>query len=258
MVYNILDLGRTSLKAMQNDLDNTAHNISNVSTIGYKKKNTSFQELLNNNTTENEVKLSENARNLSINAGVKVGVETVNFKQGNLMSTSRPYDFAIEGPGYFGLRDHDNELILTRNGVFFKDANGDICNQSGYKLEIVENISKEDWGEDFIVGGDGSITEVVDGQSIELGKVVLYKPENRGRLLAIDETSFYLPDGNLLNSVNSPEEFGSLVQGYLEGSNAEIGESMVNLITTQRAYSANARAIETVDDIARMINEFKR
>lgn len=259
MIYNILNIGRTGLKGMQNDLDNTAHNIANANTEGYKKKNTSFQELVNNRTSKNEVILA-NDLDLSINAGVKNGVHTVNHKQGSIYPTQGKYHLAIEGSGFFGVRNEKNELILTRNGSFHMDEEGVISNDSGYKLDLTTRVASGQWGnEDISISTDGEISSLENGVKRILGQVLLYNPEDLGAILPIDETSFFVPANvNLNNSANNPEDFGIMVQGYLEGSNVDMADSMVDMITTQRAYSMNAKAVQTIDDIMVMINGLKR
>lgn len=260
MIYNILNIGRTGLNAMQNDLDNTAHNIANANTEGYKKKNTSFQELVNNRTRRNEVIMADDLDNLSMNAGVKNGVHTVNHKQGSIYPTQGEYHLAIEGKGFFGVRNENGQLILTRNGGFHIDEEGSILNDSGYKLDITTTIPKEQWGNGKVsIDLNGDISSLENGVKKQLGKVVLYNPEDMGAILPIDETSFFLGEGaNLIDSITSPDEFGVMMQGYLEGSNVDMAESMVDMITTQRAYSMNSKTIQTVDDIMVMINNLKR
>lgn len=259
MIYNILNLGRNALKGMQDDLDNTAHNIANANTTGYKKKNTSFQELVNNRSLPNEVILSENIGELNVNAGIKNGVHTVNHKQGSIYPTQAPYHMALDGPGFFGVRNEGNDLILTRNGAFHRDEDGRICNESGYELDVEILVPENQWGSgEVTIASDGEISSMEAGVKRVLGQVILYSPENRGELLPIDETSFYLGEGVLNNSIDSPYLFGNLVQGYLENSNVDMAESMVDMITTQRAYSMNARAVQTVDEVMTMINGLKR
>lgn len=227
MIYNILNTGKTGLKAMQNDLDNTAHNIANSNTTGYKKKNTSFQELLMNESD-----------NVSTSAGVKNGVHTVNYSQGNMVSTGEETDFAIEGEGFFGLRDEDGRLILTRNGNFKLDGNNELVNSSGKKVNL------------------GFYTDEETG--IEYYGPILYRPESMGDLLPIDETSFYLGENSNMISSLDGEVLGKVKQGYLEGSNVDMSQSMIDLITTQRAYSVNGKMVQTTEDIMMMINGLKR
>lgn len=227
MVYNILNIGKTGLKAMQNDLDNTAHNIANSNTIGYKRKNTSFHELLLNES-----------ENVSMNAGVKNGVNSVNYSQGNLIHSQRDLDFAIEGEGFFGVRDVNNRLLLTRNGNFKLDSDNNLVDDKGRKVETVVNENEE-----------------LQENTYEF---IIYKPESKGSLVPIDETSFYIDENeNLLNSIN--DEFtATITQGYFEDSNVDMSSSMVDLITTQRAYSANGKIVQTTEEIMNMINGLKR
>jgi len=194
---------------MQNDLDNTAHNIANSNTTGYKKKNTSFQELVNNRTARNEVIMSENIDELSVNAGVKNGVRTVNNKQGAIYSTQGQFHMAIEGAGFFGVRNENGDLILTRNGAFYRDETGKICNENGYPVDIRESVPSGQWGEGEIsISTAGEVSSMEDGVKRVLGQGVLYRPENKGVFLPINETSFYVVDGPMMNSIDIPDGFG--------------------------------------------------
>lgn len=244
----MLNIGRSSLKSMQNNLDNTAHNIANANTYGYKNKHTGFQELLLNVTNENEVLLGERADEVAFNAGSKNSVKKVNLKQGSTEVTGRPLDMAIDGRGFFGLRDQNGELVLTRNGSFHLNEDNTVSNSQGYRLD----------GQ--VVFPEGN--QVVDGVEITSpgGRRIVIRPniydvENIGGLIPIDSTNFYAnEDANLVQN----QDMSKIISGSLEMSNVHLADTMTELITTQRAYSGNARFIQTTDEILGAINNLKR
>lgn len=124
------------LNAYQREMDVVSNNLANVDTLGYKDKRTTFQELLNNGTNANEVGLSQNARNVAINAGLNVQQVNENPVQGVFKSTAGTYDLAIDGEGYFGVRDGANNLYLTRDGSFRRDVEGNLVTSKGMKVEV--------------------------------------------------------------------------------------------------------------------------
>lgn len=240
-MYNVLNVGKSGLKSMQYKMDSVADNIANVNTNGYKGTEVSFQELLNNE---------------EINAGSKSIIGKVNFQQGNLVESPFDYHMAISGDGFFGVVDENDNLMLTRNGGFHMDENGIICDDNGYPLVVEYIVPVEEWEGKVNISTDGSI---MDNENTILGKVLLFRPENLESLTPLGEGR-YLPSGDveLYDSMENSENFGEINQYFLEGSNVDIVESLADMITTQRAYSLNAKAVQTTDDIMSIINGIKR
>ena len=102
----ILNMGKTGLKAVQRKMDALSDNMANVYTNGYKRKDVSFQELLTNRIHENDVILSDNVDNASINMGTKT-VVSINYQQGSFIESPGQFHMAIEGDGFFGVYDED-------------------------------------------------------------------------------------------------------------------------------------------------------
>ena len=141
----ILSISRSGLNAYQREMDVVSNNLANVDTLGYKDKRTTFQELLNNGTNANEVGLSQNAGNVAINAGLNVQQVNENSIQGVFKSTAGTYDLAIDGEGYFGVRDGANNLYLTRDGSFRRDVDGNLVTSKGMKVEVQSNVPSSQW-----------------------------------------------------------------------------------------------------------------
>lgn len=243
-MYNILSIGKSGLKSSQYKMDAVADNLANVNTNGYKSKEVSFQELLNNE---------------DINAGSKSGVGKINFQQGNFVESPFDYHMAINGNGFFGVYDEEDNLMLTRNGGFHVNANGTISDDNGYPLVVEYLEPLEEWGNDRInIAPNGDIVSVND-ETVVLGKIVLYYPENLDSLISLGEGR-YLPSGEvpLYDSIENEEMFGSIEQHFLEASNADVTKSFVDMITTQRSYSLSAKAVQTTDEMMNIINGIKR
>jgi len=259
-MYNILSIGKTGLKSTQNKMDAIGSDLANVNTTGYKKNEISFQELLVNEIYDNEVLKSQNVNNANINAGSKSGVGTVNFAQGAIMPSSGDFHMAISGKGFFGVRDGNGNLMLTRNGEFHINESSIIIDDSGNPVDVNLSVPLDQWPSgNFSVSANGEITGQINGQTIELGKIVLYNPEVLDSLTSLGEGRYMAsPNVVLNNSIDQQEDFGDIIQRSIEGSNVEIVKSMADMIITQRAYSLNAKAIQSTDEIMSMINSLKR
>lgn len=259
-MYNILNLSKTGLKSMQTKMDAVADELANSNTYGYKKKEISFRELLTNETFDNEVIMSPNVNAANINMGSRADIGTINFEQGPIIQSPRQFDMAISGNGFFGVRDENEKLMLTRNGSFHIDGNQMISDPNGYPLDIELIVGIEEWDfQNLNINASGEISKVSQEETVVLGNVVLYTPEVMNSLTPLGENR-YMPSANvqLFNSIDHNEEFGDIIQYALEGSNVDITKTMADMITTQRAYSLNSRAIQTTDDIMSMINGIKQ
>lgn len=259
-MYISLNVGKTGMKAMQKKMDAVADELANANTHGYKKKEISFQELVNNQIYDNEVFLLDNIENTAINQGSRSGVGTVNFEQGALIESSGDFHLALEGPGFFGVRDENDILLLTRNGGFHLDSNNNVSDDNGYPLEIDLYVPRGEWpSEKVTIASDGQISTMVNDEIILLGRIILYNPNVLDSLTPLGEAR-YLPSDNvpLFDSINNPEMFGPMIQNMLEASNVEMVKSLSDMIITQNAYSLNVRAIQSTDEILTMINGIKR
>lgn len=260
---SILNIGRTGLNSVQRKMDQISDDIANSNTYGYKRKEISFKELLTNEIHEEDVNLSENVGNARINMGVNSGVSRVNFSQGSLISSSREWDLAIEGEGFFGLLDNEGTLSLTRNGSFHMDGNKNIVNSDGYYLNIdfydidldmeEENIEFEK----YTITPNGNIVGHIGDEAVEVGSIILYRPEVLDSLIPMGEGR-YLPNEDLaLYNSSVDDGFGDIVQYTLEGSNTDMAKSLTDMIVSQRAYSLNLKAVQTTDEIMNVINNIK-
>ncbi|WP_281165301.1 flagellar hook-basal body protein [Liquorilactobacillus sicerae] len=257
-VSDILSINQSGLDGLQNSLDTIANNVSNVSTVGYKSRDTSFGEALENSITQRDANYDTSQQeSLGIASGMTAQQESINFTQGDLKSTDSQYDLAIEGNGFFGVRDSSGQLYLTRDGDFHQDADGNIVNSSGYKLDIQTTIPESQWPQGTLtVSSSGQVSIESDGQTTQVGTVTLYQPTDLQDLQEVGNNLYQLTGGNLLSSANGGSNFGSIKQYCLEDSTVDLSDSMSNLILTQRAYELNARSLETTDDILGTINQF--
>lgn len=249
----ILSISRSGLNAYQREMDVVSNNLANVDTLGYKDKRTTFQELLNNGTNANEVGLSQNAGNVAINAGLNVQQVNENSSQGAFKSTAGTYDLAIDGEGYFGVRDGANNLYLTRDGSFRRDADGNLVTSRGMKVEVQSNVPSSQWPKN----GEVSISTsgYVSIGNVRVGRILLFRPQNSIDMNDIGN-NLYRCDGNLISSANTNAGFGQINQGLVEMSNVDVADTMSKMIITQRAYQMNSKALQSTDEMLETINKF--
>ncbi|NLL80700.1 MAG: flagellar hook-basal body protein [Tissierellia bacterium] len=243
MMNNILSIGKSGLKSNQFKMDSIADNIANVSTNGYKNKEVAFQELLNND---------------EINVGSKGSLSKIDFSQGTLVESPYQYNMAISGNGFFGVIGENDALLLTRNGGFHMNEDMSITDDNGYPLYIDYEIPAEEWPiDDVTISANGDIW--TNEEELYLGRVVLFYPENLDTLTQLGEGR-YFPSANvaLYDSLENEDLFGQINQYFLESSNVDMTESFAEMITTQRAYSISAKAVQTTDEMMGIINNIKR
>lgn len=249
-ISGIFAINKSGMNGLQNNMDNIANNIANSDTVGYKSNDTTFQELVNNQTTTAEVNLTSGTK-LGLNTGVAVNGESINFVQGSLQQTGITNDFAIQGQGFFGTYNQDGELLLTRDGSFKRDNAGQLVNANGDKVAVDTTIPEENWPSGTLsVTSDGTINIVNNGNSTSVGKLRIYLPQNNEDLVSAGNNNYTVTNNDRLQVMTN----ANIKQGYLEASTVDLASSMTDMIATQRAYQLNAKALQSTDDMFEVIN----
>lgn len=252
----------TGMYAQQLNVDTIAHNIANVNTTGYKRQRLEFQELLYQIIRRPTVSddLIE-PLGISIGLGVKPSAIDSMNGQGNLLPTDKPLDVAISGgEAFFRLYDADGEELFTCDGSFKLDTDGNIVTSSGNMLAGVEPL--QDGAYNIFIDRDGRVTYMTLGsdENIEAGRLELVTFINPSGLEKVGGNLFRATDNAGEPSDWDPEEDStiSLLSGYLEASNVQIVEEMVELITAQRAYEINSKVIQSVDEMLQTTTNLRR
>jgi flagellar basal-body rod protein FlgG len=252
----------TGMNSMQHQIDVTSNNIANVNTTGFKQDRAEFQDLMYeslNYTAGKTTQTTMNPTGIDVGLGVRISGIQKNFTEGDLKQTSNDLDLAIEGKGFFQITLPSGETAYTRNGAFKRNNEGSIVNASGYPLspEIVipDNVT------DLTIGKDGTVT-ATDPQTsatVDLGQITIADFINPAGLTPLGDSLFMQSDssGDALVGNPTEEQFGSLQQGMIEQSNVKLVNEMVDLITAQRAYEANSKAITTADSMLDTVNRLK-
>lgn len=253
-MINSLWTAKTGLSAQQTKLDVISNNLANVSTNGFKSSRAVFEDLLYQNVRQPGA-ASGQQENLPSGMQIGTGVRAVAterlHKQGGLEQTENSRDLAVAGRGFFQVRTPDGELAYTRDGSFQLDQNGQMVTASGYFIEpgitVPENALSMTVSRDGIV----SITEPGSTQSREIGQITLSMFVNEGGLESLGENLYRETTSSGPSTVGTPgmNGVGTIYQGFVESSNVNVVESMVNMITTQRAYEINSKAVKTSDEM---------
>lgn len=257
-IESLLQVNKAGMNGNQNNLDIIANNLANLTTTGFKAKSGTFQALINNQVTNQEVPLAANSNPIAINTGLKVGSNIDNFGQGGLQTTNQPLDFAIQGNGFFGVRDANNQLLLTRVGDFKRDAQGSLVNDNGFHVATTDRIPQNQWPQgNLAVNATGAINIQTPEGSVNVGQLNIYQPRSLSDLQAVGNTTYQVQAGGV-QLINGTPEAGNITQGALENSNVDMASQMADMISTQRAYQLNAKALQATDNILNVTNNFNQ
>jgi flagellar basal-body rod protein FlgG len=247
-------VAKTGLEAQQTRMSVVSQNLANVNTTGYKRQRAMFEDLLYQNVVQSGALTSqqtEAATGLNIGTGVRVVATDRQFSQGNLVTTSNPFDIAINGRGFFEILLPDGSQAYTRDGTFQVNADGQFVSASGYTLQPAITIPAGATA--VTIGIDGVISAVPPGQSdaIQVGTLQLTDFVNPGGLQPRGQNLYMETASSGPPQPGSPglNGLGTIIQGSLETSNVNVVEELVSMIETQRAYEMNSRAIETADQM---------
>ncbi len=252
----------SGMQSQQTNMDVIANNLANVNSSGFKKSRADFQDVLYQTTKAAGAggEGGEAPTGVQVGLGSRVAAVQKVFTTGDFQQTGNDLDLAIEGSGFFQVTLPDGTEGYTRSGALKKDSTGRLVTSDGYPLfpEIVvpENSTA------INVGASGSIDVLLDGESspTTIGNLELVRFSNPAGLKSLGRSLFAETPTTGAPIVGTPGEegFGTLSQGYLEGSNVNIMEEMVNMIAGQRAYEVNSKAITTADEMLKTTNQLVR
>lgn len=254
----------TGMTAQQLNMDVIANNLANVNTTGFKKSRADFQDLLYQNSRTAGTSAADGAQ---VPTGILVGlgtrtaaVERLNT-QGDAKQTGNALDMEIEGDGFFQIQLSDGPTGYTRDGSFKLDSQGRIVTSDGYPLQPELVVPKNTVGS-VTIAQDGTVSATVSGSSTpqEIGKIQLARFSNASGLESVgrDTLKQSASSGDPTTGTPGLDGLGTLGSGFLEMSNVSVVEEMVNMITAQRAYEINSKAIQASDEMLQMTNQMKK
>jgi len=218
-------------------LQNSANNVANVNTAGFKKSDVNSADNKSGGTRVNDVSRSNT--------------------QGSLIPTGNPLDLAIDGDGFFQVTNPNGGTSFTRSGSFKQDGAGNIVDSSGNALLPAVNVPGNNTG--ISVDSNGQISSQVGGQPEVAGQLQLASFQNPSGLTAAGGNLFNESAASGVPVVGNPGAggLGTVRSGFLEGSNVDITEEIVDQIVSKVAFKANANVIKTNDEMLGSILDIK-
>jgi len=253
----------SGMNAQQQNIDNVAHNLANVNTVGFKKAHMEFEDLV-----YQQIKVPGTATSATGEApiGLEIGLGTRaigtsrDFSSGSIRSTSGPLDLAIEGDGFFQITQPSGTTAYTRAGSFHRDSQGLVVTTDGFPLEPQITIPPN--ASSISISKDGIVSALIAGQTAtqQLGTIELAMFQNPAGLMAMGGNLFTATTASGEAQVGMPgaDSRGTLAQGFVEDSNVSVVEEMVNMILGQRAYEANSKVLKAADEMLSVVNALVR
>jgi flagellar basal-body rod protein FlgG len=248
------------MTAQQMIVDTIANNLANINTVGFKRSQVDFQDLM-------YIKLKEAGREvaagvtapsgLEVGSGVRPASTLKLFLQGEMQNTGRSLDIAVEGDGFLQVTTPGGEIRYTRDGSLRVDANGNLVTSGGNLLEPSISIPTD--VRSVSIGRDGTVTVFAGSDSTPsvAGQITLARFANPSGLSSEGANLLAETPASGSPTVAAPgtSGTGTIQQGFLERSNVQMVTELVELIQAQRAYEINARAIRAGDEMLRSTNQ---
>lgn len=253
-----MDIGAVSLRAQQRALDTIANNVANVNTPTYKRVDTTFSEVMGREIRPTSQTALLAARDMLPAGGVRFSPQEMLFDQGEIRATGDRLDLAIDGAGFIELLGPDGQLLLWRGGRLKVLDDGMLASDSGHALRA--NISIPDDATNLSISAEGIVrVDLPEGRGTELGQISLVRVGSSSDVERLDR-GLYRPneEARLTDARPGEDGAGLFAHERIEGSNVQLTEEMVELLTVQRAFAASAQIVQAADQLAGITNSLKR
>ena len=253
-------ISKTGLEAQQTQLDVISNNLANVATHGFKRVRPVFEDLLYQTVRQPGAPSSQQTQapsGLQVGTGVRAVSTVRNFAQGNLQQTGNALDVAINGAGFFQVQMPDGGVGYTRDGSFHLDAQGQIVTANGFALSPALAIPAN--AQTITIGQDGTVSVTVPGSAAPqpVGQIQLASFANPAGLQALGQNLFAETAASGAPTAQAPgtNGTGTVSQAFVETSNVNVVEELVNMIQAQRAFEMNSKAVQTSDQMLQRLSQ---
>jgi flagellar hook protein FlgE len=260
------------LKNAQTELDTISNNLANAETTGFKRSTVNFSDLVAGSAYTNP--------KLIHGIGSAVAAISQDFATGSMSSTGSALDMAVNGEGFFTVKSPiTGSVLYTRNGNFSADSSGNVADQNGNRVQMLAyNSTTQTYATGISdlnlpptkttttngvtttstyagvqIKSDGSVVAAYsDGSTDIVGKIALASFVSTGGLLSVGNQDWQATGLSGGPTYNQPTAngMGEIKSGELEQSNVDMATEMVGLITSQRFFQANSKAIDTATQIS--------
>lgn len=241
----------TGMAAQQTRTEVIANNLANVNTTAFKRSRAQFEDLLYQTMQGPSVLGGPDANtspSVQVGRGTRLAAVQRLQSQGPLEETQRSLDVAIDGEGFFQVQLPNGNTAYTRDGSLQISDQGVLVTSDGYQIgggiKVPSDVA------DIGISPTGIVTATnTGGESTEIGRIELARFVNPGGLTALGQNLYSETPASGEATVGYPQDdgMGRLIQGHLESSNVEIVQEMVDMISAQRAYELNSKAVKTAD-----------
>ena len=253
----------TGMEAQQAQIDTIANNIANVGTTGFKRARTEFQDLFYETLRAPGAASADGAAlptGVQVGHGVQLSAINTIFTAGDRLNTGNALDMAIDGAGFFQVQRPTGEIAFTRDGTFKVDGQGNVVTAQGYQLIPTITIPPDALSITVLPDGTVNVEQPNTPQPTNLGQIELARFANPAGLRKAGSNLYESTEasGNPENGVPAQNGFGSVASGFLEGSNVQVAEELVQMILAQRAFEVNSRVIQAGDEMLRIASQLSQ
>jgi flagellar basal-body rod protein FlgG len=266
MSVQTLYTAATGMQALETKLDVIANNMANVNTTAFKSDRCNFEDVFYRQYRlpgAQDADGNRTSTGIEVGLGSRVSSTQTDHEQGAFETTNRPLDWAIEGDGFFQVQNPNGGFLYTRAGNFGLNNDGTIVLGSannGYILDPNVNIPPE--AVDIVVTPDGQVQiRTIDSPNLQtIAQLQLAKFINPDGLIKLGDNLYSQTDASGDPQINNPatQGFGTIRQGFLEASNVEPVNELIDLITTQRAFELNSQIVQAGDQIMQIVANLRR
>jgi len=259
-MFRALYTAASGMLGQQLNLDNVANNLANASTTGYRGSRLQFQDLLYQELVVPGSAATQQttvASGLQIGLGTRVAASEVLQTQGDFDNTGNTLDLAIQGQGYFQIKQTNGEIAYTRAGNFHLDQQGNVVTANGDPLD--PSVAIPNGALTISVGTDGTVTVTLPGQTNaqQVGTIQLATFPNPGGLMSMGQNLYTATTASgdpIVGNPGGSDGLGTLQQGFLEESNVNVVNEFIQMIVTQRAYESNSKVVTAADEMLQDVN----
>jgi flagellar basal-body rod protein FlgG len=257
-----LTTAASGMSAQERNIDNIANNLANVNTAGFKRSRVEFQDLIYQmvQQTAPTTQGTEIPTGLQIGGGTQAVASVKDFEQGDPLHSGNSLDMMIRGDGFFEVLMPDGQICYTRDGSWKLSSEGKIVNSDGLPMEPPLEIPEDATAVMVDAQGLVLVQTASTPEPTEIGQIELARFVNPAGLESLGNNLYRqsVASGDPLVSTPGKDALGTIDQGYLENSNVKVVEEMINLITAQRAYELNSKAVQAAQDMLTIATNLKR
>ncbi len=257
-----LYIAATGMQSQQTFVDTIANNLANLNTNGFKAGRVNFEDMVYRMAQVGTSSTGDGSPVAGQAHGTGSNVLSISnlFTQGNLVQSTGPLDMAIQGSGFLEVTMADGTHAFSRGGSLQVNADGFLTTADGSVLKPAIHVGTG--MQTIAIKADGTVTTQAAGQTTptEVGSIEMASFSDTSGLTPMGQ-NLYQPSaksGEPIYGKPGQNGLGTISQGFLESSNVNMINEMVNLMTAQRAYEMNVKVIQAADEMAGMSNNLRR